>query len=331
MRLTSLLLTCAGTVLVALAVNGQTADEKRPLTAREMFFAGTTPKAPVAAPSAQPVIASAKAPERPSRPKVEVAAASKAAQPAQVQVASTPRVSAPANTPSRPPAPEAVPAAHRPPSPAVNPNFRTVSYTQGLLPLGVRYSILQRGEGGQFSEVAPDKIFHSGDRIRLSVEVNDAGYLYIVHRGSSGTWKLMFPTADSPDGSNQVEKGRRYMLPPGSVFTFVGEPGEEKLFLVLSRQPEPDLETLIDSLQGGSKPPAPAPVKPQQQMQLAALRLPDDAMINRMRNLYSRDLITEKINEESNNEGQADKAVYVVNSSLQPDSRVVADIALKHR
>ena len=63
-------------------------------------------------------------------------------------------------------------------------------------------------------------------------------------------------------------------------------------------------------------------------MDLSRIRIPlEEELRRRLWDLP----ITEKINEESNNEGQADKAVYVVNSSLQPDSRVVADIALKHR
>ncbi len=308
---------------------GQSPEEKKPLTAREMFFAGRSSGPGAKPPEVQASATPAKAPERPTRPRPEPPA-SKPPAPPQSQLAgepkSTPVVSA-ANIPS---SAGYVPAPHVPP--AANPNFRNVSYPQGLLPLGVRYSLLLRGEGNQFSEVTPDRVFHSGDRIRLSVEVNDTGYLYIVHRGSSGTWKLMFPASGSQPDSNRVEKGRRYLLPPGSVFTFVGDPGEEKLFLVLSRQPEADLETLIDSLRSPAQPePAAQPRPGRQQLQLASARLPDDIAIDKLRRMYSRDLITEKIDDEANNGRPEDKAVYVVNSSRQPDSRVVADIQLKHQ
>ena len=58
--------------------------------------------------------------------------------------------------------------------------------------LGLRYSVLKL-LGNEKLELSPDSVFHSGDRIQLNIEVNDAGYLYILHRGSSGAWKPMFP------------------------------------------------------------------------------------------------------------------------------------------
>ena len=48
------------------------------------------------------------------------------------------------------------------------------------VPLGLRYSILKQVRNNQAEEVDPDTIFHSGDRIRLSLESNDSGYLYVV-------------------------------------------------------------------------------------------------------------------------------------------------------
>lgn len=311
--------------LMAVPGYGQEPEARKPLTAREMFFAGANakPAAPVAPASPAAQQAAVNSAAKSARPKTESATASKSAPP-----------SRPAQAPATvSPTKELAQAPARVSPAGTNPNFRTVTYTPETAPLGVRYSILQRKAGGAFEEVAPDSVFRSGDRIRLNVEVNDAGYLYIVHRGSSGTWKLMFPSADTAGGTNRVDKGRNYLLPPGSNFTFVGEPGEEKLFLVLSRQPEPDLETLIDSLQGSKATPAATPAAPpkQQQMQLASVRLPSDDMIARYRNLHSRDLITEKINEEPTAERAADKAVYVVNSTGQADSRVVADIQLKHQ
>ncbi len=314
MRLTLLLGTIA--MLPALPAAGQEAESKKPLTAREMFFAGAAAKPAAPAVGVQ-AAATPKQTARASRPKAEPAVVAKSAPPARPEVAR----------------PQAEPAAapRRAVSPALNPNLRTVTYTADNAPLGVRYSILKRGASGQFNEVAPDTVFRSGDRIRLSVEANDEGYLYIVHRGSSGTWKLMFPAAGGAEGSNRVARGRHYLLPPDSMFSFVGDPGEEKLFLVLSREPEPDLESLIESLQEGGKPAAAPVVKPQQQLQLASLRMANDEMIARYRNLVSRDLITEKIDEEPSAGRAADKAVYVVNPTGRADSRVVADIQLKHQ
>src|SRR6267143_1083349 len=78
--------------------------------------------------------------------------------------------------------------------------------TSAAAPLGLRYSILKQMSGGETLEVDPDSVFHSGDRIRLSIEANDNGYLYIVLRGSSGNWGLLFPSKEILGGNNVVEK-----------------------------------------------------------------------------------------------------------------------------
>ena len=75
--------------------------------------------------------------------------------------------------------------------------------------------------------------------------------------------KSLFPSAEIEGGDNRVERGRRYEIPSGYTFTFDEQPGAEKLFIVLSRRPEPDLERLIYSL-GQRRPaedtrPEPAP------------------------------------------------------------------------
>src|SRR5262245_50634277 len=52
--------------------------------------------------------------------------------------------------------------------------------------LGLRYSLLKEESANRFREVDPDTVFRTGDHIRLSLEANDSGYLYIVQRGASG-------------------------------------------------------------------------------------------------------------------------------------------------
>jgi hypothetical protein len=188
-------------------------------------------------------------------------------------------------------------------------------------PLGLRYSILKKS-GNDEKEVDADTVFHAGDRIRLAVESNEPGYLYVVNRGSSGTWKLLFPAAEIKGGDNSVQGRTKYEIPSGYTFTFDEQPGEEKLFVVFSRQPEADLEQLIYSLGQGSPS---ATEKPKVLMASAAF---SDDMIGRLRNAYARDLIIEKADDEPG--PKKEKAVYTVNPTGSADSRVVADIMLKH-
>ncbi len=206
--------------------------------------------------------------------------------------------------------------------PVVNAAYRP----QGPRPaLGLRYTILKKA-GDQPVEVGADTVFHAGDRIRIAVEANDDGYLYVVNRGSSGTWKLLFPSPEIKDGDNRIQKRVRYEIPSGYIFTFDEQSGEEKLFIVLCRQPEPDLEGLIYSLGNPAKE-KPALEKPK--LLLASAAFSDD-MIGKLRNAYARDLIVEKVDDEQAGP-KKENAVYAVNPSGSVDSRVVADVTLKHQ
>ena len=202
-----------------------------------------------------------------------------------------------------------------------------------MYPLGLRYSILKR-EGAESTEVTPGAVFRSGDRIRLRVEANADGFLYIVHRGSSGVWKPLFPSSEVAGGSNKIEKGKSYEIPSGYVFTFDEQPGEEKLFIVLSRRTESDLEGLIYSLSGSQKPAEPAQ-PPQGKVMLAQNMVNiGDGVVDRLRKVYARDLIIEKVDETTPAAASAparEKAVYVVNPARSGDSRVVADVTLTHK
>lgn len=199
--------------------------------------------------------------------------------------------------------------------------------------LGLRYTILKR-TAGDMVEVAPDTVFHAGDRIQFAIETNGPGYLYIVSQGSSGTWKPMFPSPDVADGDNHVEGFRAYTMPPKSRLVFDEQTGTEKIFIVFSRQPEPSLENTIYSLQAPKEKPAATPA-PQagrpKQLLVASL---DDGTVGRLRDTYTRDLIVEKVDENTAPDQAGDKkekAVYVVNPTGSADSRVVADLRLVHR
>jgi hypothetical protein len=291
--------TC-GFFLVAAAVMAQTAPQNgKKLSARELFYAEAPPPAPAKAP--------AKAP---------------AAKPVRQSVATAPtKATPPPTAPARvngdfsipPPRTDIVPVAYSPSTEK---------------PLGLRYSFLRNAGGDEYREVSPDTVFHSGDRIRVAVQSNGEGYLYIVMKGASGTWKVLFPSAEVADGSNRVAAGRQTLIPPPpDRFAFDEQAGEERLFIVLSRQPEPSLEKLIYSL--GSA--GPAANEPPKQLLSASLAPVDDALVGRLRNqVYARDLIFEKVDDATPGD-KKEKAVYVVNPTGSPESRLVADVTLKHR
>ena len=163
------------------------------------------------------------------------------------------------------------------------------------IPLGLRYAVLKRDANGQYNEVDPDTSFRSGDRIRLKVDANTSGYLYVVMQGSSGTWKLLFPSAEVAGGSNLVRKGESRQIPSGErgQFVFDEQAGNEKLFIVLTRQPEPDLDKLIYSMGG-------TPAKDGTDRSLVAQASLGDDVVSKLRaQVASRDLVFEKVDSAS--------------------------------
>jgi hypothetical protein len=220
--------------------------------------------------------------------------------------------------------------------------FVPVAYSASIRPLGMRYSILKYAGDDQYMEVDPDLVFRSGDRIRLRLQVNDPAYLYIVMKGSSGNWRVLFPSPEYDSGSNRVLPGRDYDIPSRTRFVFDETPGEEKLFFVLSRQAEADLDKLIYDLdQAGPATAAPAAAPPKTQpvktmMAMNTVNVSDDLVGQLRGKVMSRDLVFEKVDEKTAPPASAgaparEKAIYVVNPSTGADSRLVVDVSLKHR
>lgn len=236
----------------------------------------------------------------------------------------------PDSTPQKPPSKKSLPARPKQASnpPATQTTVPVVNVAN--VPLGLRYSVMKRDAASKFVEVDQDSTFRSGDRIRLTVDTNTTGYLYVVMQGSSGNWRLLFPSAEVENGNNRIEKGSSQQIPPGDKgqFVFDDQSGTEKLFLVLSRRPEADLDKLIYSITGASSAEGDRKL-------IAAARIGGD-VVSRLRDeVKSRDLVFEKVDEMSlkydgTNDVKTEKATYVVNPSRNDDARLVVDVALKH-
>jgi hypothetical protein len=199
--------------------------------------------------------------------------------------------------------------------------------------LGLKYTVLKLSGDGM-TAAAPSSIFHAGDKIQFSIETNSTGYLYIISQGSSGTWKPIFPSAEIEGGNNRVEPFHTYTFPSGYRYVFDQQAGDEKVFIIFSRDPKPDFEQLVYSLQGSkTKPvsqPQPAPSQPTHVLRASI----DDSAVNRLHQTYARDLVIERVGDDAHpapDSGAQEKAVYVVNASGSADSALVADLHLVHQ
>lgn len=111
--------------------------------------------------------------------------------------------------------------------------------------VGIKYSIQLIEQDGKRTEVPPERVFRSGERLKLLVESNTDGYLYLLNVGSTGRHHLLFPHPRLAAGSNFVAAGTVYELPHGAVIRFDSNPGEELLvamFALTELQPPPDAD-----------------------------------------------------------------------------------------
>jgi Domain of unknown function (DUF4384) len=247
--------------------------------------------------------------------------------------------------PAAPDPPPAVPATPAPkphsptlPDPVVQQDHSPLEPTliSTRPPLGLRYSILKEAPGGGTVEVDGATVFRSGDRIRVTVATTETAYAYVVTKGSSGKWRVLFPSPEIGQGSNLIPGGVIYPIPAGHWFAFDEQVGEENLFVMVSRTPVKDLDGLIYQLkESGTQPGEPAANQPPVMM---AANIPpvDDSVISHLRDeVYARDLVFEKVDDTAPAAGEqapvrAEKAVYIVNKTGANNSRVVADIRLQH-
>jgi len=106
------------------------------------------------------------------------------------------------------------------------------NYYDNLNP-GVMYWIeLIRPGSGYVRRVSNDRVFRTGDRIRIHVTVNANGYLQSLHTGSTGAGRTL-PVSNTRNG--EVRMGADHVIPSnGGWLRFDNNPGQEKIKLIFA-------------------------------------------------------------------------------------------------
>lgn len=91
--------------------------------------------------------------------------------------------------------------------------------------------------------------FEKDYRIKLNVNSSQSGYLYILNEGPSGVdgaipFVVLFPSTTANDGLSYLAENQRVEIPQQTWFQFDAEEGTEKLWLVFSANPLPELEAV---------------------------------------------------------------------------------------
>jgi hypothetical protein len=110
--------------------------------------------------------------------------------------------------------------------------------------IGVGYTLFLRDESGEASRVSPKREFKSGEAIRLLVESNTDGYLYIFDAENDSVPQLIFPNARLNRGDNHIGAHVPYEIPSAKEtddnlrwFVFNDTPATERVYVVVSREP----------------------------------------------------------------------------------------------
>ena len=184
-------------------------------------------------------------------------------------------------------------------------------------PLGLRYSVLKQDEQGNFAETNPDGPFEVDDELRVTVEVNETGYLYIFRLGPRGEWLWITPAGPLGKEERQshvaVHSGKRYVIPGTGVLPLYGRPPANKLILIYSKQPRQELQVfhpaVLERQEGDDRPAADL-----------------ESLLSRARiETSTLPLLVEQVRADQP-EGPQERAVYIVNSEAGRDAAIAIEL-----
>jgi len=130
-------------------------------------------------------------------------------------------------------------------------NTNTTTATTSRLPsrkaqpaIGLGFTIFMREPSGRAIRIEPTREFRTGDRIRIALEPNTDGYLYIFDSENGAAPKMIFPDARLDGGENWIEAHVPVEVPSSEEpeerlrwFEFYGDPGTDRIFIVVTREP----------------------------------------------------------------------------------------------
>lgn len=170
-----------------------------------------------------------------SRPKVKPANTGTAAKPSRRRTKTTPGPNKPGKPPEKTEKPETSGPSSKPSEPATPVNAPR---------LGIGLTLFMRDSNGMAVRVDPDRVFSKGDRVRVLLETNTDGYLYIFNSTDNGPATMIYPHADLDEAGNYLQAHVPFEIPTSLAteerlrwFAFDENAGTERLFLVFTREP----------------------------------------------------------------------------------------------
>lgn len=98
---------------------------------------------------------------------------------------------------------------------------------------GLEVTIYLQEKNGALTPVSPEREFHKGENVKIRIESNFSGYLYIVNHGSSGNKAMIFPDGKE---SNRIQPGISYLIPSTYDLVLDEKAGFETLQVIAAPQ-----------------------------------------------------------------------------------------------
>ncbi len=110
--------------------------------------------------------------------------------------------------------------------------------------LGLGLTLFMRDSNGLAVRADPSRTFHKGDRVRVLLETNTDGYLYVFNTTDGGRPVMIYPDAELDEAGNYIKGHVPWEIPSSAAaeerlrwFTFDQSSGAEKLYFVFTREP----------------------------------------------------------------------------------------------
>src|SRR5215510_14094180 len=146
----------------------------------------------------------------------------------------------PKNNPNKPPDKSSGKTGPSKPSPSPSGSSTPVNARR----LGLGVTLFMRDSNGLAVRVDPDHVFRKGDRVRVLLETNTDGYLYIFNTTNDGPATMIYPDADLYEAGNYLQAHVPFEIPTSTAaeerlrwFAFDDVAGTEHLFFVFTREP----------------------------------------------------------------------------------------------
>jgi Domain of unknown function (DUF4384) len=154
-----------------------------------------------------------------------------------------PKSTAGSNNPNKP---DKTPVKPGPSKPGPSPSDSSTPVNARRLGLGI--TLFMRDSNGLALRTDPDHVFRKGDRVRVLLETNTDGYLYIFNTTNDGPATMIYPDKDLDEAGNYLQAHVPFEIPTSLAgeerlrwFAFDESAGTEHLYFVFTREPLKDV------------------------------------------------------------------------------------------